>query len=187
MPQFHLIPFANKPPDSTYLPSFDLTINGQIKRSKYTIDIFYVVRGDVSQIIWPEISAKTQRMDELWKHTCFELFVQPVDGIKYYEYNLSPSGNWNAYGFNDYRQGQQNLSINTIDINMDTNNKGEIILCGSIPLTQTVQARTARIGISAVVEDIRHQRYYYALSHQGETPDFHLRESFSIEIDSESV
>ena len=54
--------------------------------------------------------ARPQRTDELWKHSCFELFVRPDRGSGYYEFNFSPSGEWAAYRFSDYRAG-----MNAID------------------------------------------------------------------------
>ena len=34
------------------------------------------------------------RADELWKTTCFELFLRPGGGASYCEFNLSPSERW---------------------------------------------------------------------------------------------
>ena len=51
--------------------------------------------GHVPGIIVPPHAA-SERMDNLWKTTCFEIFWQPLGGTYYREFNLSPSGRWAA-------------------------------------------------------------------------------------------
>lgn len=43
------------------------------------------------------------RADELWRTTCFELFLRRPGEDAYLEFNFAPSGQWAAYGFNAYR------------------------------------------------------------------------------------
>ena len=183
MPQFHLIPFPTNYPDSEQSSSIDLNIDGQIERNQSTITIHYEVSGDLSKVLWPTFIAHYQRKDGLWKHTCFELFILPANNSEYYEYNFSPSGNWNAYIFDDYRKGQQDLPLDKIEIELEREGEDKIILNSSIPLIDAVQPATFKVGISAVIEDQQHQHHYYALSHIGERPDFHIHESFTLALD----
>jgi hypothetical protein len=44
------------------------------------------------------------RQDDLWKTTCFELFVKA--GAGYSEFNFAPSERWAAYDFTGYRDGR---------------------------------------------------------------------------------
>lgn len=44
------------------------------------------------------------RTDELWRTTCFELFLRRPGQEGYLEFNFAPSGQWAAYGFDGYRQ-----------------------------------------------------------------------------------
>jgi len=182
MPRFHLTPFPSNSPDSEQKTSLDLSIDGEIERKESTIDLVYVASGALSEVLWPTFVAHYQRKDELWKHTCFELFILATNGTKYYEYNFSPSGNWNAYIFDDYRKGQQDLAIDKIEIEMEREHENKIILNSSIPLIETTQASTFKVGISAVIEDQKHQHHYYALSHLGERPDFHIHKSFILSL-----
>ncbi len=63
----------------------------------------YRVTGPVRSLRLPPTAA-LQRTDGLWRTTCFEVFVgRPGRG--YYEWNLSPSTQWAAYGFEAYREG----------------------------------------------------------------------------------
>jgi len=55
--------------------------------------------------------ASPERIDGLWHHTCFELFLRdPRDGA-YLEFNFSPSGQWAAYQFDGYRSGMRELDV----------------------------------------------------------------------------
>ena len=45
-------------------------------------------------------------LDDLWQHTCFELFIGAKNDAEYYEFNFSPSGEWAAYEFRNYRDGE---------------------------------------------------------------------------------
>lgn len=55
--------------------------------------------------------APPRRADELWKATCFELFIRPEEGNGYYEFNFAPSGEWAAYRFGGYRAGMVDLPL----------------------------------------------------------------------------
>ena len=81
---------------------------GNIKRldqSILALDYELVVPAD--QLIWPAAAASPQRRDELWQSTCLELFIAQPNEPRYWEINLSPSGDWNIYRLSGYRQGLQ--------------------------------------------------------------------------------
>ncbi|MFN9067110.1 MAG: hypothetical protein ACK5V3_07770, partial [Bdellovibrionales bacterium] len=54
-------------------------------------------------------SWESLRKDELWKATCFELFLKVPGKSTYYEFNFSTEGYWNLYEFSDYRKPQPPL------------------------------------------------------------------------------
>src|ERR1700739_2784793 len=64
----------------------------------------YVVSGKLDELALPVATAPA-RADELWRHTCFEAFIQPSPGKAYYEFNFAPSTQWAAYRFDNYRAG----------------------------------------------------------------------------------
>src|SRR3979490_1310679 len=41
----------------------------------------------------------------LWQHTCFEAFLAAPGVAGYYEFNFTPTLDWAAYQFTDYRDG----------------------------------------------------------------------------------
>jgi hypothetical protein len=66
----------------------------------------YVVTGTISALRLPRPTAP-MRTDELWRHTCFEAFVQTTPRAAYHEFNFAPSTQWAAYGFSGYRSGMR--------------------------------------------------------------------------------
>lgn len=59
--------------------------------------------------------SKRQRKDELWKSSCFELFLSR-DGQEYTEVNVSPLGHWQSYHFKDYRNGRSDSDRVTVEV-----------------------------------------------------------------------
>src|SRR5215831_6139641 len=62
------------------------------------------VRGDISRLLLPKPKA-CARADDLWRHTCMEAFFRAPGSNSYCELNFSPSTQWAAYAFEDYRHG----------------------------------------------------------------------------------
>jgi hypothetical protein len=56
-------------------------------------------------------AAPVERTDELWLHTCFELFLLDPESGAYREFNFAPSGRWAAYSFDGYREGRRPLEV----------------------------------------------------------------------------
>ena len=97
MPNFELVPF----PSST-LPA--IAITGDIERKNNQLSIQYNVEGDIGHTTYPGVSISPLRKDDLWKATCFEFFIAIKNQTQYWEFNMSPSGNWNVYIMDAYRQ-----------------------------------------------------------------------------------
>ena len=91
-------------------PSVAVTAIGvEITRDGATLSLRYSVEGDLDRVLWPE-PMPSVRTDELWKHTCFEAFIQPVGQAGYVELNLAPSGRWATYQFEGYRSGMRDAT-----------------------------------------------------------------------------
>ena len=82
-----------------------VTIGGSIARRAAALSVRYEVRGDLSKVSIPTAAEAPRRRDRLWEETCLELFLGTEDSDRYWEFNLSPSGNWNVYRFTRYREG----------------------------------------------------------------------------------
>jgi hypothetical protein len=116
------------------------------------------------------------RRDELWKHTCCEVFGRRGDG-SYAEFNLSPSTAWAAYGFAGYRADMANLNGADARINFVEAEDG-------FELTAILNWRewphVEAIGLSAVIETADGAKTWWALNHPSDKPDFHHPESFAL-------
>src|SRR5690349_17562013 len=89
------------------LQSAASSIDVDVTRHPGHIALTYRVTGNIAALRLPPFGA-SRRTDELWKHTCFEAFIRPLPGDAYFEFNLSPSTQWAAYGFTRTREGMHN-------------------------------------------------------------------------------
>ena len=65
------------------------TVDADLERVAGGVVATFRVSGDLSRLVLPEPAA-AGRADDLWKTTCFELFVEG-EGATYREFNFSPS------------------------------------------------------------------------------------------------
>jgi len=128
-----------------------------------------------------------QRQDELWTSTCFELFIQPeVFAPSYWEVNVAPSGDWNVYAFDDYRQGiRREESVEELRLTQTESNSTSLVCAFSIPVPgpAIVKQKKIRVGVTAVIESQDGSKTYWALEHHLDRPDFHRPESFVYSLD----
>ncbi len=141
----------------------------------------YRFRGDPAAVRLPARQAAGPA-DGLWRHTCCEAFAAAAGAPAYREFNFSPSGQWAAYRFSDYRQRDAaapagELAAPTVALRADG-----FDLCATIPAALLPAGRRLQIGLSAVIEQADGGKTYWALAHGGEHPDFHLRPTFLVEL-----
>lgn len=119
--------------------------------------------------------------DGLWQHSCVELFVALPEQPGYLEFNFSPSGQWAAYAFADYRQRLEGTACPELPRpGIDCQRMADsVVLTADLPLAAFPpafrQAAQWQIGLTAVVEAASGALSYWALHHPGERPDFHHR------------
>lgn len=128
------------------------------------LELSFHLHTDTSRIVVPP-PARPTRTDELWKTTCFELFLRMADG--YREFNFAPSGAWAAYDFTGYREGLRPAEVDAPEIHAD--DAGETYLLDAV----IDQVGEGRFGLSAVIEETDGTRSYWALAHPPGKPDFH--------------
>ncbi len=108
-------------------------------------------------------------------------------GIKnsqqYWEFNLSPAGHWNIYRFNGYRQGMQEETAFTTLPFIVQNQSDTFVLALNMDLSGIVsEEQGLEVAITTVIKHRDGEVSYWALTHQGKEADFHLRDSFMIEL-----
>ena len=112
------------------------------------------------------------RADELWKTTCFELFLRPEGGASYCEFNLSPSERWAAYDFSAYREGMAERPAEREPQTTIRLGSRFAVFDAAIPLT-ALPAGDCSMNLAAVIEEEGEVLSYWALTHSAEKPDFH--------------
>lgn len=133
------------------------------------------------------------RKNELWKDTCFECFIPSATSDAYLEFNGSPNGDWNWYSFRGYRDGMNEFSI-APDAQprqtVLTRSEQELETEWTLPLvgmrTGFLSAGESQfefntVGLTAVLSTTE-ANTYWAISHDGVKPDFHLRSSFNFGV-----
>lgn len=158
-------------------------ITGSIFRNEHQLAINYNLIGDLTEINIAAPANPPSRKDELWQDTCFEFFVGIAGSPRYWEFNLSPAGDWNVYRFDGYRQGMQRETAFTtltfwveqqadiVTLNLDVDLEKIILL-----------DQVLDVAITTVVRQKNGHLTYWALAHKGAEADFHLRDSFIIRL-----
>ena len=126
----------------------------------------FSVVGDISRTVIPSPAAGA-RTDGLWQTTCFELFVAG-EGPTYREFNLSPSGAWAAYEFDDYRSGMRDAQA-TVEIEISLVNNS---LCLVAKIASEFGS-PATVGLTAVIEEADGAIRYWSTGFAPGKPDFH--------------
>ena len=135
---------------------------------------------DAGRLVLPPFAGKG-RADGLWRTTCFELFLQPVDGVGYIEINLSPSERWAAYDFLGYRDDMAKRPMAREPV--CTTRVGQTIATfdAAVPLAG-LPPRPWEVGLCAVIEEIGGIKSYWALAHPPGEPDFHHPACFTLTL-----
>lgn len=160
-----------------------INISGNISRTDNKLNITYLLEGNLSTIILTESSEIPARKNELWRTTCFEFFLGIANSPQYWEFNLSPQGDWNIYRFNDYRQGMVE-ETNFVALPFDLIKKEDSLSINlEIDLSLIISLDTnLEISITAVLESSKEEISYWALIHPEKIADFHNRDSFILNI-----
>ncbi len=146
-----------------------------------SLRLTYVVTGNIGDLRLPPVTALA-RTDELWRHTCFEVFVRPLPGEAYYEFNFAPSTQWAAYRFDGYRSGMRvatEIDAPRIDVQAAP---GHYALQAALDLSRLPRDAAWRLGLAAVIEETGGRKSYWALANPPGQPDFHHSDCFACEF-----
>lgn len=173
---FSLIPFRAGCPVTA--------LTGEIALKNGLLEVRWCLKGDANAVIWPDRHNPSGRTMGLWEHTCLEVFLGPADALAYYEINLSPAGDWNAFSFTNVREGMvETAQVTTLSSSKHRDRDGNVSLDATFRLDGLLTT-PLRIGLSAVIEDSDNRLHYFALAHQAR-PDFHRRDNHILILDRE--
>jgi hypothetical protein len=147
------------------------------------LSLSYKLRGDLAKIRIPAPQPSIAK-DGLWEHTCFEAFIAVEGEAGYREFNFSPSGQWAAYSFSDYRVRSIWITSQSPTIRF-VQSDGHLLLEAVIALgdlPQNLTGKALQLGLAAVIEASDFSRSYWALHHPEDRPDFHHRAGFILSL-----
>ena len=190
--EFHDLPLRPHPACGPG-PLRSLSVSGALDAAgQITVD--YLLQGELLRLRLPEPARAPQRRDELWRHTCFEIFARRAAVEAYVEFNFSPAGDWAGYRFDGYRRGLSRPELAQPGITLHALGPGQLRIqaCAQLPdmppfAAAGVAAPGARpeawqLGFAAVIEASDGTLAYWATRHAGARPDFHAPENFSLDL-----
>lgn len=145
-----------------------------------SLHVGYCLEGALALLRIPKIHSST-RADNLWKHSCFELFIRNAGSPRYLEFNLSPSLQWSVYEFVSYRKAKPlEPCLIAPMVQVECSDK-TLELKAIIELPRWLDEGNAiELGLSAVVEASDDSLSYWALRHPASRPDFHHPDAFAV-------
>jgi hypothetical protein len=150
------------------------------------VAVAFTLDGDMARIRIPE-PRPPRFADDLWKHTCFEIFVRHDGAEAYDEFNFSPSGEWAAYAFERYREGRRSNEDAADPQITVRRTAGGLELDARVQLDESSSGAMLKVGLTAVIEDIDGTLSYWALAHPAGKPDFHHADAFVIQFGDSGV
>jgi len=153
-----------------------ISIEGNLELIAEKIRLSFVVQGDLDAYIFPSKSTP-KRDNELWKLTCFELFLANENEEAYYELNFSPSLAWNFYYLSAYRSEVEELKLlNSPKIEcFEAKNVFKIVFELAIENLEKFEL----YNVACILLNKENERTFWTIKHLNSQPDFHDKASFS--------
>src|SRR5215204_4788828 len=140
------------------------TVDAELRRIPGGAVATFRATGDASKLVIPR-NAPPERTANLWRTTCFELFVAG-ESEGYREYNLSPSGAWAAYEFDRHRHGMRDVEAR-VEVESSCDNRSLLL----IAKIETDFPLPAHVGLSAIIEESDRIIRYWATAFAPGEPD----------------
>jgi len=155
----------------------EIEIKASFETTDNTIKASFEITGDISNYIFNHPSRQT-RKNELWKETCFELFLAHKNSSEYYEANISPSTEWNFYNFSDYKTDMKEKK----DIYAPLISSVKMVDKYSISFEFEFNAIRSNLSFNlcVILLDKEGIRDFYSIHRKKENVDFHDREYWSL-------
>jgi hypothetical protein len=147
------------------------------------LTLVFRIEGRVDRLLLPD-RQPAEHTDGLWRGTCFEAFLRLPGERGYVEINLSPSSQWAAYRFDDYRHGMRAVipaqapEIDVTAHDRELRADARIHLAGIVP----AESGALEVALAAVLQDRAGAVSYWAITHTSEAPDFHDPRSFRLTL-----
>ena len=174
--RFVLQPFAPEGPR----PGVEIT--GHLARRADALTIGYHLRAGWRTCCFPPPGRPGPPPPAMGRDL-FRILPGRKDSPPYWEFNLSPAGDWNVYRFTDYRQGlAEEPAFASLPFVVHRSPEA-LRLTLEVDLARIVPADLPlEVAIAAVIQAPDGRLTYWALTHPGPQPDFHRRDGFLIAV-----
>jgi hypothetical protein len=151
------------------------------------LQLTFRLDGDIHRI-WIPSPGVPRTATQLWRRTCFEVFIAVEGQRAYHEFNFAPSGEWAVYAFSGYRNGgpfanammQPHIAVRS------TGSQLELDSLVRLDALSVIHPRAPlRVGLSVVIE-ASDGLSYWALRHPADKPDFHDADGFALLLEPPS-
>ena len=160
-----------------------LTASASAEREGTELLLRFELVGDTNGLVLPSPATAPARRDELWRSTCFEVFLRPGPSEAYWELNLAPTGDWALYHFTSQRAGMTSpdAAAPLVECSVAGN---RLVVQASLDLAgQLSPAVPWQLNLTCVLETRDGLKSYWALAHPPEgPPDFHHPACFVLEL-----
>jgi hypothetical protein len=146
------------------------------------LSLRYTVTGAIRELEIPEL-ANPGRADELWRHTCFEVFIR-TGGETYCEFNFAPTGQWAAYRFRTRRSGRTDIA-EVQDAGIGTRQFGDRYALGAsldLGAMKDLPDGPWTLAVTTIIEETSGRKSYWSIKHAPGQPDFHQLDGFVLEL-----
>ena len=176
--QFNLVHHPSTPPGDPQFKVWASLDHAASLAAVATTNIWFGVSAPASRFVIPE-QVEPRRRDDLWKTTCFEVFLRALGEDAYREWNFAPSGDWASYEFSGYRKDMRAAEVDSPPyVRMEDN-----LTWWALGASIAVPADSNwELGLSAVLEEKDGSKSYWALAHPGDKPDFHAPGCFAAQL-----
>lgn len=173
---FTLKPFVPNEPEH-------FAITCSISRDDSVLHVCFTLRGPLHHLRIPLPAKHPERRDNLWQESCFEFFFAEVGSEVYWEVNLAPSGHWNVFRFDSYRQGmQREENVASLPCRIVFSPQTFTLKAALDLGCMSLRDKPMQAGISAVLQSKSNNLSCWALAHPCGKPDFHDRKGFLLTL-----
>lgn len=145
-----------------------------------TLHINYTVSGDIGAIDMVPVGPTTRGF-ELWRKTCFELFIRLPNDTAYYEFNFAPSTEWTVHHLTGRRTGAtvaEEIAAPRIDIKAGANRYEYSVMIDVAGSTLAKSDTAWQLAIATYIKETSGNESFWALYHAPGHRDFHNPDNF---------
>lgn len=134
--------------------------------------LHYTLQGPLAGLRLPPPQAPGPA-DGLWQHSCFEAFLGLAGEAAYREFNFSPSGQWAACDFSQYRQRSAAAMVLPPPAIDCQRTDDHLRLVVTLPRSALPAGGEPVLALAVILQTQDGHSGYWALAHPPGRPDFH--------------